>query len=356
VVVLPKATITIETNTETIDTTFDFTASPASSSVDESASVVPAKLVNEKKEDSQTAPATGQKDLGTKASGNMTFSIPCSAVSGTPPTVPAGTGVSTSGLTYVTQSSAALTTPSFNGGCTFTGNTTVVAQNNGEQYNRGATTYSVAGFSSVTGSGSAMSGGTAKMARVVTAQDVETAKAKITAQDDVSKKNLQLQLEEGDYFVIEESFKKSNESTTPTPGVDQEANEVKVTYSADFSMVGVKRDELKKLVKNSIKDKIDTQRQQIQEDGLDNATFTVTSVADNGDTLVTVNTKVEVGPDIDTGALKTAVAGKKSGEAKNIVQELPGVKSAEIKYSPFWVSRTPKNDSKITIEFKSPNQ
>lgn len=356
VVVLPKATVTIETNTETIDANFAFTASPASTSVDESAGVVPAKQVEEKVNETATAAATGQKDLGTKATGSMTLSIPCSAVSGSPPTVPAGTGVTANGLTFITQSAAALTTPNFNGGCTFTGSTSVAAQNNGDQYNIGAASYSVAGFSNVSGQGSQMSGGSSKIAKVVTAQDVATAKAKIEAKDDVSKKNLQQQLEEDDYFVIQSSFKKSNEATTPAPGVDQEGNEVKVTYSADYTMLGVKRDDLKKLIENSLKDEIDTQRQQVQEDGLEQATFTIKSVAENGDTVIEVATKAEVGPDIDTEALKKEIMGKKSGETENIVKALPGVKNVEVDYSPFWVSRTPKKATKITIEFKSANQ
>lgn len=353
VVVLPKATITIQTNTESVDASFDFTASPAAENVDESAFVVPAKLVTEKVEETTTAAATGQKDLGTKASGNMTFSIPCSAVSGSPPTVPAGTGVSANGLTFVTQSASALTTPNFSGGCTFTGTTTVQAQNNGDQYNLGPANYSVSGFSSVTGRGSQMSGGTTKIAKVVTAQDVETAKAKIAAKDDAIKQKLQQQLEASDLFVVQSSFKKANESTTPSPGVDQEASEVSVKYSADFSMVGVNREDLKKLVEASLKDKIDTERQQVQEDGLDQATFTLKTSADNGDTVLTVATKTEVGPDIDTEALKQQVAGKKSGETENIVRALPSVKSVEVDYSPFWVSRTPKAAKKITIKFES---
>ncbi len=355
VVVLPKATIAIETDTESVDTSFEFIASPASSQLDESAKVVPAKLVTEKVDETQTAPATGQKDLGTKASGNMTLSIPCSAVSGSPPTIPAGTGVSTNGLTFITQSSASLTTPNFNGGCSFTGTTVVNAQNNGDQYNIGPANYTVSGYSNVSGRGGQMKGGSSKIARVVTAQDVETAKAKIAAKDDVVKKNLQDQLEKDKFFVIQSSFKKSNESTTPSPGVDQEGNEVKVTYSADYTMLGIERDDLKKLVEQSLKDEIDIERQMVQEDGLDQATFTVKSVAENGDTVIEVSTKAEVGPDIDIDTLKEEIRGKKRGETENAVRSLPGVKSVEVDYSPFWVSRTPKATKKITVEFNSAN-
>lgn len=353
VVVWPKATITIETNTETLDSAFEFTASPESTSVDESAKVIPAKRVSEKKEGSATAAATGQKDLGTKASGGMTFSMPCNASA--PPSIPSGTGVSANNLTFITQSGVTLAPQISGGSCKFTGTTSVTAQNNGEQYNLGATTYTVTGFSGVSGAGSQMTGGSTKIARVVTAQDVATAKAKIDINDEASKQNLQKQLEDGKYFAIKESFKKA-ETTTPAPGVDQEGAEVRVTYNSDNTMLGINRDDLKKLIENNIKDQIDSDRQQVQEDGLGEATFTVKSVAENGDALIAVTTKAEVGPDIDTEALKKEILGKKSGETANIVKELPGVKNVEVDYSPFWVSRTPKKATKITIQFKSTKQ
>jgi len=358
VVVLPKATITIETNTETVDANFEFTASPAASEVDESASVVPAKLVTEKKNETATAAATGQKDVGTKAAGTISIRN-CEDTS--PRSLPAGTVFSSGGKNFTSNSALTVSGGQFSGGgsvCNSSSNSVAVtAANSGESYNIAAASYTTAALSgNFTISGSSMSGGTTKVVKVVTQQDVDTAKAKIDAKDDVSKKNLQQQLEKDDYFVIQSSFKKSNESTVPSPGVDQEGAEVKVTYSADYTMLGIKRDDMKPLIKNSIKDDIDTDRQQIQEDGLDQATFTIKSVAANGDTVIAVATKAEVGPDIDTEALKQEILGKKSGETENIVKDLPGVKNVEVDYSPFWVSRTPKAADKITIQFKSNNQ
>lgn len=356
VVVLPKATITIETNTETVDTSFEFTANPAATSVDESAKVVPAQIASQKKEDTQTAPATGQKDIGNKASGTITMSArQCNSIT-TPADVPAGSTVTSSGLNFVTSQAVSFTFKEIAGGCIiFTGGSTgVTAQNPGANYNLNSATFAVPGRGEVSASGST-SGGSSNVVKVVSAQDVETAKSKIKANDDTVKQSLEEQLEKAGYFPITESFKKSNEATTPSPAVDQEGSEVKVTYSADYTMVGVKRDDLKKLVEASLKDQIDTQRQQVQEDGLENATFTVKSANQNGETVMVVSTKAAVGPDIDTEALKAEVAGKKSGDTENIVKELPGVKTVDVHYSPFWVSRTPKKASKITIEFKSAN-
>lgn len=357
VFVAPKANIVIETNTESLNSNFEFTASPSATEVNVKDSVIPAKLAEKKKEDSQTTPATGQKDMGAKASGTVTVKN----CGDTAATVSSGSGLSSNNLTFIAQSTISLTSGNFDSGgnCktsgSHVGSVKVVAQNNGDQYNLASgSTYSVAGSgSSVTGSGSAMTGGSSKIAKVVSEQDVETAKKKIDAKDDIIKTELQGQLESQGYYVLKDSFKKTNETTVASPDVGSEASEVKVTYSADFTMVGIKRDDLKKLIEESLKDEIDTNRQKIQEDGLDTAKFVITKTADNGDRTVTVETSVTVGPDIDTEKLKNDIAGKKSGETENLIKELPGVKEARVDYSPFWVMKTPKKVSKITIEFKS---
>jgi hypothetical protein len=246
--VLPKATIIVKTETSTTNSTIEFTASPTAQAVDVEKSIVPSKEVEANKTDTQKAPATGQKDLGTKASGSVTLSIPCGSVTGSPPTIPAGTGVSSNGLTFITSSSASLTTPSFSGGCKFTANTNVTAQANGDQYNLDSgKSFTVAGFSSVTGSNStAFTGGTTKMAKVVSQQDVDTAKQKLTDSSSEVKEQLKKQLEDAGYYAITDSFATKSEKVSSSPAVDQEATEVTVTAERIYVMTGVKNEDLRK--------------------------------------------------------------------------------------------------------------
>jgi hypothetical protein len=60
------------------------------------------------------------------------------------------------------------------------------------------------------------------------------------------------------------------------------------------------------------------------------------------------------GSDLDLTAIKKQVAGKKAGEAKEIIGKYPGVTNVDVKYSPFWVSSIPKKTSKITISVEKP--
>lgn len=361
VFVLPKATIAVKTDTSTVNAKVEFTASPTKLDFDESAKIVPSKLAEQNVEESQTAPATGEKDVGTKATGQVTVKN-CSSGS---VTIPAGTAVSSGGLNFLTNSSLSLDsgnfTPPPGSTCKDTGShvgtVNVTAQANGDQYNLASgASYSVAGQgSSVTGTGSAMTGGTSKTAKVVSQQDVDTAKAKMTTTDDQVKSNLQKELDSGGYYAIAETFAKKDETTTASPEVGQEATEVKVTYKSSDSMVGVNQDDLNKLIEASISGDIDTSKQSIQDYGVSKATFKVVSTKPNGDMVIDMDTQVTVGPDINEDQLKQEIAGKKRGETENIIKAIPGVQDAQVSYSPFWVSRTPKKASKISFTYEKAN-
>ena len=96
-VVMPKAKIIVKTDTSAESASLSFTVDTAATNVDSANLIVPGVLKQAQKTDSQTAGATGQKDLGTKASGTATVSN-CGP---DPVSVPAGTGISSGGLTFI---------------------------------------------------------------------------------------------------------------------------------------------------------------------------------------------------------------------------------------------------------------
>lgn len=114
-------------------------------------------------------------------------------------------------------------------------------------------------------------------------------------------------------------------------------------------MVGVKEDELKQIVEASLQEDIDPNKQQVQDPGLDSARYTVTKTEDNGDVKITMDAQVAIGPKLDQAQLKSEIAGKKRGDSENALKSIPGVKEVTVKYSPFWVSKTPKNQTKINF-------
>lgn len=348
--IAPNAVVTIKGETSTVSVNFDMTADTTATSLDEESGIVPAKSEEIKKTETEKTPATGQKDLGTKASGSVSLAnCTDNAV-----TVPAGTGVSSSGQTYITQNTVRLDQGEFNssGQCRSSGDhvssTQVVAQNNGDQYNAAPRAYSVAGFSGVTGQGSQMSGGSSKIIKVVSAGDIETAKQKITAKQGVVQDELKNKLKEGGYVAIADTYSAGTPKITSTPAVDSEANEVTVTSETTHSMLGVKEDDMKTLVKKSAGDQIDTEKQAILSYGLTAASFKP-GAKKGTKTPMSVSTQIIAGPEINQDAIRKDVAGKKRGEAEQVISSRPGIKEVRVETKPFWIYSVTKKESKIKI-------
>ncbi|HET6924641.1 MAG TPA: hypothetical protein VFH39_02315, partial [Candidatus Saccharimonadales bacterium] len=134
-VVLPKGTITISTDTNDVNSHLSLTADTSAQSLDPQNMIVPAQVVQDQKNNSQQVPTTGKKNLGDKATGNVSMST--SDCSGKAPTIPAGTGVSSNGMTYITQQDASLT-PKLDGNfnCYYTASgVPITAQSAGSSYN-----------------------------------------------------------------------------------------------------------------------------------------------------------------------------------------------------------------------------
>lgn len=349
----PKAAIIIKTQASTANRTIEFNTSTTAQNLDTNKSIMPAKEVESSKTDVQKATATGQKDLGTKATGTVTLSVSCS--SGTP-TIPAGTGVSTGGLTFITNQT--VTVASFPvDGCKFQKNVDVTAQANGDQYNiASGKTLTVAGFATVTAKNEdAFTGGTTKIAKVVSQQDIDSAKQKLIDTSAEVKTQLQQQLESSGYYAITDTFTTKSEKVTVSPEVDQEASEVSVTAERAYIMVGVKQDDLEKLIDQSVQDELDKRQLQIRQNGIDKAVFRVGTRSSNGNFPISLQVQVVLGPKIDEQQLKKDVAGKKRGDVQEIVKKIDGVQDTEVNFSPFWVNVVPKNVNRITITFQEAN-
>lgn len=355
--VMPRATVLVKTDSEAIQTNLDVTLSTSADDVNVDSAVVPAVSVQSEKTATQQVAATGQKDKGTKASGQVTIKN-CSEDE---VTVPAGTGVSANGLTFITQDSLSLDSGNFtgsgsckpNGG--HVGSVDVIAQNVGDKYNLSAMSYSISGMpSTVTGSGSQMSGGTTNIVKVVQQSDIDSAKQKIASQDANSvKADLKGQLQSQGVRPIEATLASSPSDVTTNVQVGAEAEAVTVSQKTTYTMTGAKDSDLKKLIANEVNKQIDPTKQTILDYGLDEAEFKVQN--QTGRTvLVALDNTAVAGTDVNVNDMKKQVAGKKSAEAKEIIGKYPGVTSVDVHYSPFWVSSIPKNTGKITISIEKP--
>lgn len=351
--VMPRANIVIKTDTTSVVSSFDFTASTNQQELNIDSGKIPATKQEVKKTDTEKGTATGERDEGTRASGSVLLSVECSPAN-FGMSIPAGVAVSSGGLNFITQEKATLN--SLGSGCTLTDSVKVLASENGDKYNLASgKTFTVAGFSSVTGKNTAdMTGGSSKIVKFVTQKDVDEAVSRIkTRQADTVKDELASGLESNNLLALKETYFASEPTIKPAPVIDAEASDFTVNYEATFSMLGVKRDDLLALVKHDVEGEIDYQKQSIIDDGINTAVMRINN-AKADQALISFRTTVVAGPELDQDAIKEAIKGKKRGEAESYIKGIKGVQDVTIDYSPFWIYKTPKSTKKITITIEKP--
>ena len=309
-----------------------------------------------KKDQTVEFAATGKKDVGNKATGSMKLTR--TSPSATPVTVPAGTEFTASGLTFVSTQAATLTsqlTPSgFDPG---SATVAVQATDIGDNYNLSARGYT-SSVSGVNANGTDMAGGSKKTVTVVSADDVQKATEQLAEQktDDI-KRDLAKQFD-GAFVVVDQSFKIDQANPSSAPAVDQESTDGKarLTSSVTYSLSAVAKSELKMYLddyfKAQLKDKDD---QRVYDNGSGEAKLSNISVVDGGKFGANLVANARIGPKISDDEVKELAAGKRYGDIQASLEAIQGVESVDVEYSPFWVTSTPNDVKRISVEFKLSN-
>lgn len=358
--VLSHATVTIATKTSSVNANLTLNLSTSASSVDPTTSTIPAYLQKTQKTLSQQVPTTGQQNQGNTASGSVTLTDQeCGPnITGYPSDLPAGTAVTTNGLTFTTQQDTSFNqfNNAHNGCINFqaSGPTPITAQNPGSNYNVSNATFTVSGSQNITGNGTT-TGGTDNIVQTVAQSDITNATQKLgSANTGAIKSSLESALEQAGYYPLPATFASGTPSTSSSAQVGQQATTVTVTQTTTYTMYGVHKSDVQTLLDQNIQSQLTSGSQHIQNDGLSSATYSLASQSGSG-SQITVQTTAVIGPDIKPSTVKSLVAGKKSGDIQSIFGAYPGVVNVTVKYSPFWVSTVPKNQSKITVKFVSAN-
>jgi hypothetical protein len=354
--VLPKAVVNVQTDASTVNTSVPITLSTSAPALNAATGTVPAKQVQEQKTFTGTATATGQQNNGQKATGSVVMSSQSCApnLNGPPGDIPAGTGVSTGGQTYITQDSASFSNGKAKGSCiTYTSQpVNIIAQNTGTGSNTSSNaTFTVVGQPNVSASGSA-SGGTDNNQQIVTQADIDSATSKVATDNTPAKQDLTQQLQQAGLYPIAVTFTPGTPANSASTTAGSPASNVTVTETITYTMLGAHQTDLKTLVDANIKSQVNTAQQGILDDGFGAVSFTSTNAAN---TSLTMATTAEVGPAIDANILKHQIAGKKSGDIQSIIKANPDVTTVTVHFSPFWVSSAPSNTSKITINVAKPS-
>ena len=349
--VLPKAVIAIQTESTPVSANLTLTTSDSAKTLDEAKGIIPAVLKTKQQTATQQATATGQQNNGDKSSGTVTVSVVCTVP---PASISAGVGLSSSGLLFVTTSALQFTsvTPS---GSHFvcSGSVPVKAQQGGAKYNLPAnSTFTVQGYSGYSGNnGSAFSGGTDNLVTVVSQSDLDSAKGKISSADtDNFTKAFEKELSDAGSYVLTATLKPGDPVVTSSPAVGQPASGVSVTIQITYTVLVVQKTDLSKALTSSLTKQVNPKKQKISINNvLDGATVSVQNQSSATALTLSISQSTTAVPILVVPTIQKQVGGQKSADIRATIGGLPGVKSVDVKLSPFWVSSAPKKPSHVHV-------
>jgi len=355
--VLPKADITIGTDSSTIPSNLTLSLDTTATSLDQTDDTVPAVAQTQQKTNTATVNATGQQNNGQKATGTVTMSA--GSCSGTVPNdVPAGTTLADNNNTYELDDSVTFAPTVAHGSkqCTFTGEGSqgesdipITALSSGSNGNVSSASFTVTGNSGVTASGST-SGGTDNITTIVQQSDISNATGKVSSPDTNSiKQALESSLEADGLQPVPATFLAGTPVVTTNQQAGAAASSVTATAATTYTMLGVKKSDLQTLIDSNVEGQLDKGKQVILDDGVANAQFAEANPGTSTTATVAMTTSSLAGPQLNANALKSQLAGMKSQDVQSYVKQTPGVTSVSVKYSPFWVDSVPKNSKKVTV-------
>jgi len=294
--------------------------------------------------------ATGQKDVGEKATGTIRFSTNDASTAINGANIPAGTKLTTSsGLVFVTNAAVAIGPSNYrNAPVDVTANASGTSYNGASGQLSGAPSMISAVFAGPS------AGGTSKVTKVVSADDIERAQGQLVgASTDAQKAELKKKFVNGE-IIIDSSFVVARGAAVSTPASGAEAadGKAKLTVSTTYSVQAVSKTDLDTYLRKSLESNLDNKTaQKVYNTGVDGAT--ISNFRKDGETmLASVNASGSVGPIIDEAAIKDQVKGKRYGEVQQSLELIDGIKSVDVKFSFFWVRTVPNNTDKISIQFK----
>ena len=200
-----------------------------------------------------------------------------------------------------------------------------------------------------------VTGGEKHTAKVVTADDVQTALDQLKQQNtDSEKKKLTGKFGSG-VKVISDSFAANTGTPTVTPAIGQEvtADKAKLAMDITYTLTAVSQAALDDYLKDTIGKQVSTSSQRIYDSGASSAQLTGYQAASDQKTgTVQLVATGQVGPKIDDDKIKEQEKGRRTGEVLGDLRSIDGVSNVDVQLSPFWVTGVPGDVKKITVQFK----
>ncbi|MCL1876729.1 baseplate J/gp47 family protein [Candidatus Saccharibacteria bacterium] len=302
--------------------------------------------------------ATGEKEIGEKASG----SVEIVNQTGHDITFPAGTSLrSSNGYDFTLNETVSIRAAEVIGGVPQFGQkiVSITAVKIGEEYNLPAgSMMSISGGGAkviVTVDSEGLAGGSKKTVKVVSEADVEKVAEKIKkdAKDKEYEMIGKLKKQMGDSAtVVDGSFAIAFGDIAAKPKIGESAENTKatVTIEVTYTLIGLSNTDLENWLTMMVEKEADikgSKTQRVYNTGLSQVKFEFSPV----DSTVEISTaSARVGASLDEKQIKKDAVGKRSGQIKEDIERKNGVEKVNVDFAPFWVSSAPSED-KITIKF-----
>lgn len=332
---LPKATITLTLESKTLEDQFDLLADTSISSLDISRPAVPAIQKEVTIDETATVPATGTKLIGDKATGTVTI------INGTPVSkkFPKGTILTSSdNLKFlldadveVASASGSADPNSYQPGKT---DVKVTASVIGTSSNLSAgTQFKVGSFSSldfVARNEAALTGGSSRQVKAVSKDDYAKLRTQVTETAKQKAKDDLLSQIDSSLYLVNESIRLTVVSEDFNHKIDDTAEEVTLKLTVKAQGIVLNKSDIESLAKDKVSPRIP-----------ENFSLTGNIQYETGfksfeknQANLSINTKANLLPNLDTATLTTNLVGKRSTPAFEYLQNLPGVTQVDIAFWP----------------------
>ncbi|CAN5163472.1 hypothetical protein BH09PAT1_BH09PAT1_0680 [soil metagenome] len=329
-----KATVTLHMEAKKIDNSTDITLRTDSGN-DLSQKILAAKEVDTSVDGTVSADATGQKEVGDKAKGSITFYNN----SDSKKTISSGSTLTSSNdLAFIVDKDVSVASASGDAISSKPGTATVTvtAKNIGSEYNiPSGTKFDLSGTSTnvlAAKNDSAFSGGSKKEVTVVAKKDVDTLTTNLSKQLESQAKDA-LKGKAGSGQELLPIFISTNLSKkTLDNDICDEAKKVTLKGTLTFTTLSYSTDDLKQLAESALKGKYE-QNLSLSDKGI-STQLTDIKAGKNNEATATLSMDAGLLPKLNQDDIVQNLTGKSFTDASNYLKGLPQVGSAEIVLSP----------------------
>lgn len=357
---IPKATAKVYVPSENLQKQVAVTIL-TKGSIDTTQAIFPGQIITSQKENQENFPTTGQKNIGTKASGTITLYNNFDSSSHV---FSAGTKLASSNKTFLTKASVTLGPFQKINGQDVMGTVKVdiEAQDVGSDYNVKAGRFTILGLpanqqDSIYGqSQNDLKGGDSRQVQVVSQQDYDKAKQKLVdelntqiAQDfDNQTKNQK---------VLDKAVVKPDPEVSTSTPVNGEAKTFDMKVKETQQVMVFDSSGFKDFLVNILSKQIPSEKMVTITKNDDIGLEVNKTIYDKGELDLTANVLAKISPKISTESIKTQILGKSASKAIGVIQSQPGVSKAEITFWPsWWFKKVPDLGSKVNIQIEYLNQ